>query len=135
MSVYIIHYLITYYEYTMFTEKEIENVWSHALAVEGYDPNVARKDACGAWMLKSQYGIRDSSFGWEIDHVYPENLGGQNHLENLRAMQWENNVSKGNDYPTYKSKVQADGNRNVYKEEQYTVNDTLQKLLSDLYKF
>ena len=48
-------------------------------------------------------------------------------------MQWDNNLSKGDDYPVYKSKVQAEGNKNIYVEVQYTVNDSLQEKLKQLY--
>ena len=54
-------------------------------------------------------------------------------MDNLRAMQWENNVSKGDDFPSYKSRVQAEGSNNVYKEEQYTINDDLRMKLEALY--
>lgn len=117
----------------MFDRTIIDKVWDKASIVDGYNKEIIRKDACGAWIIKNNYGIRDSIFGWEIDHVYPESLGGGNEIENLRAMQWENNVSKGDDFPSYKSKVQAEGSKNVYKEKQYTINDELRMKLEALY--
>lgn len=117
----------------MFDKTIIDTVWNKASTVEGYNKDIMRKDACGAWIARNQYGIRDSIFGWEIDHVYPVTLGGGNDMDNLRAMQWENNISKGNDFPSYKSKVQAEGNKNVYKEKQYTINKELKEKLESLY--
>ena len=117
----------------MFNEKTIEQVWELARTVEGFNPDMVRKDACGAWIMKNQYGNRDSIYGWEIDHVYPLSMGGTDDIINLRAMQWDNNLSKGDDYPVYKSKVQSEGNKNIYIEEQYTVNDNLQEKLRQLY--
>ena len=117
----------------MITDELIKQVWQNGTIVPGFDPDTFRKDACGAWILRNYYGTRDSSFGWEIDHVYPVALGGGDDLQNLRPMQWENNVSKGDDYPSYKSKIQSDGNKNVYKEEQFSVNSKLQKTISSLY--
>jgi hypothetical protein len=38
--------------------------------VPGYDPNQFRKDSCGAWMKRSDYG-QTTGYGWEIDHVKP----------------------------------------------------------------
>lgn len=35
-----------------------------------------RKDQCGAWINRSQYGNRDNKYGWEIDHVTPVSNGG-----------------------------------------------------------
>ena len=117
----------------MITEETIEQVWNRATIVENYDPTSIRKDACGAWILRSQYGNRSSMFGWEIDHVYPKALGGGDEFDNLRAMQWENNDSKGTDYPNYTAKVQAEGAKNVYQEVQYTVNEDLRTRLNSRY--
>lgn len=49
-------------------------------------------------------------------------------------MHWENNLSKGDDYPAYKTAVHADGNKNVHQEGQYTVNKSLQQELNKLYQ-
>ncbi len=117
----------------MFTNEIIEQVWNHSLKEEGYDFNIVRKDACGAWIIRNQYGNRDSIYGWEIDHIYPESLGGQDDIENLRAMQWENKVSKGDDYPSYKSKVQAEGSKNTHKDGQFTINEKKQEEIRNLY--
>lgn len=117
----------------MFTENIIEKVWSKARTVENYDSNQFRKDACGAWIIRTHYGNRDSIYGWEIDHIYPESLGGDDSIENLRVLQWENNLSKGNDYPDYKSVVQSDGNKNIRQDKQFTVNENIQELLKNKY--
>lgn len=117
----------------MTDEEKKDYVWNRAQIVEGYDKDTVRKDACGAWILKAHYGMRDSIFGWEVDHVFPIALGGDDFDRNLRAMQWENNVSKGDDYPSYMSAVQSDGNKNIRKEEGYTVNEPLQQELRDHY--
>lgn len=117
----------------MIDEKIITEVWNKATVVDNFDPTQFRKDACGAWIIRSHHGQRDSVFGWEVDHVYPESMGGGDEIENLRAMQWENNLSKGNDYPDYKAVVQSDGNKNVRKEGQFTVNAQLQATLKSLY--
>lgn len=118
----------------MITDEIIEEIWDKAIVVAGYDNTNIRKDACGAWIIRSHYGMRDSDFGWEIDHVYPVALGGDDTVINLRAMHWENNLSKGDDYPAYKTAVHADGNKNVHQEGQYTVNKSLQQELDKLYQ-
>ena len=117
----------------MFDEKIRDQVWASATQVDGFDPARFRKDACGAWVLRSHYGQRDSIYGWEIDHIYPQTLGGDDNLENLRVMQWENNLSKGDDYPSYKAAVQSEGNKNVHVENQFTVNKERQQILKQLY--
>ncbi|MBP3838261.1 MAG: HNH endonuclease [Prevotella sp.] len=119
----------------MIAEDIIDLVWDKASKVEGYDPTSIRKDACGAWILRNQYGNRGSIYGWEVDHVYPQALGGGDDIDNLRAMQWENNESKGSDFPHYTAKVQADGANNVHQELQYTVNEELTELLRTRYNF
>lgn len=115
------------------TEENINSAWERATKVDNFDANQFRKDACGAWIIRSHYGQRDSVYGWEVDHVYPQSMGGGDDIENLRAMQWENNMSKGDDYPDYKAVVQSEGNKNVRKEGQYTVNSPLQATLKRLY--
>lgn len=117
----------------MFTNEVVQAVWEKAVVVEGYDSSVIRKDACGAWILRGQYGMRDAEYGWEIDHVFPESMGGGDDLINLRAMHWENNVSKGDDFPSYKSVLKADGNKNVRIEGQFKVNKQLLEQLRKLY--
>lgn len=123
-------------EYTIIsdltTDEAINEVWKKGTIVEGYDSDIYRKDAAGAWIMRSMYGKR-TGLGWEIDHVYPSEKGGLNHLVNLRPMHWRNNVSKSDDYPGYTSVVTATGNSNEYKDEYRTVNDTLRQKLDALY--
>lgn len=116
-----------------FEENIIEAVWEKASPIEGYDRERFRKDCCGAIIAKDKYGDTDSVFGWQIDHVYPEKCGGKNDLDNLRAMQWQNNESKSDDYPAYYSSVTADGTSNIELKVRHVVNETLQKKLKDLY--
>lgn len=117
----------------MFDSKTIQSVWEKGQKVTGYDPTIVRKDPCGAWILRNEYGNTANKYGWEINHVYPESQGGDDNLLNLRPMQWENNRAKGEDYPSYRSAVQADNNENVYIETQYTVNEDLQNKIRQLY--
>ena len=77
-----------------FTEEEIQKVWEKATVVSGNKPNKFRKDQCGAWIARNQYGNRDSDYGWEIDHITPKSNGGGDELSNLRPLHWENNMSK-----------------------------------------
>lgn len=114
-------------------EKTIEYAWNQGRIVEDYDSSLFRKDAAGAWISRSEYGNRDSKFGWEIDHIYPTALGGDNDEKNLRPMQWENNVSKGDNYPDYVAVVVADGNQNVDKQSSRTINSSVQERLQKLY--
>ncbi len=74
-----------------FTTEVVAAVWSKGRIVHPYNPNLWRKDSCGAWMKREEYGNRQSSTGWEVDHINPN--GGDN-LSNLQPLQWENNVAK-----------------------------------------
>lgn len=117
----------------MFSEDIIQQVWNKARVVKGYDAETIRKDSSGAWILRTEYGNTNSIYGWEIDHIYPKVKGGDDNIDNLRAVQWENNRSKGDDYPSYNAVVQSDGNENVYAEKQYSINSTVQEKLQRLY--
>lgn len=116
-----------------FTNDEIQKVWEKGQIIEGYDKSKYRKDFCDAWIHRDKYG-EQVSLGWEIDHVYPVAKGGKDNLENLRPMQWENNRSKGDDYPNYSCAVTSKENGNVSTEIGKVVNDNLQSTLKLKYK-
>lgn len=69
--------------------------WGNATPVSTHDPNYARKDAFGWWIVWDEYGNRNSEYGWEIDHIQPTALGGGDTAANLRALHWRNNASLG----------------------------------------
>ncbi len=82
--------------YTM-TQQEINflwRVWSKAIIILGQDSRLLRKDQCGAWIKWTDYGNRNSAFGWEIDHITPTSKGGSDYLFNLRPLHWRNNARK-----------------------------------------
>ena len=107
-------------------------VWEKARAVEGYDDTRYRKDACGAWIMWDKYGL-SHAFGWEIDHIYPTERGGTDILENLRPLQHQNNASKADDYPSYTAVVTAEGEHNIEKKRNLTVNAKTRDLLGRIY--
>jgi hypothetical protein len=83
-----------------FDQRTINAVWNRATIVSGVDPNQRRKDMCGAWIDRSQYGTTaEAGFGWEIDHVIPVSRGGADDLSNLQPLQWQNNRMKGDKFP------------------------------------
>lgn len=91
-----------------FSDVIIQKVWEKGQVVAGISPAVWRKDQCGAWIKRTEYGNRDSQYGWEIDHISP---GGTDDLDNLRPLQWQNNVDKSNG--RLKCRISAVGDYNV----------------------
>jgi hypothetical protein len=88
-------------------EDIIQAVWEKGETIPRYDSSQYRKDQCGAWIIRSKHGDRNSDYGWEIDHITP---GGNDALSNLRPLQWENNLSKSDGRLT--CPVTANGDRN-----------------------
>lgn len=117
-------------------------VWEKAQAVEGLNPDMYRKDPCGAWIVWDKYGVQDNIYGWQIDHIYPQakleargfSAGQIDDLRNLRPMQHSNNASKGDDYPSYMCAVTAEGKKNKYFDGSLTVNEATRKILAALYQ-
>lgn len=100
----------------------IELIWQKAHRVEGFDEKKWRKDFAGAWIQRNQFGIR-SEYGWEIDHIRPQSLGGSNDATNLFPMHWRNNMCKANHYPVFTSIVTSDGNKNIDKEQSWQISN------------
>lgn len=119
----------------------LDLIWEKAIIVPGYDPHKFRKDSCGAWIVKDKYNDRDSDFGWEVDHIYPQaklkEKGATDNeidtLDNLRPLNWHNNLSKGTDYPIYSANVTAEGNTNTVKEDKYEINKDTQETIKKIY--
>lgn len=72
----------------------VQAVWEKGYTDPYRDARLLRKDQCGAWIQRDQYGNRNSDVGWEIDHITPEANGGSDSLNNLRPLQWRNNASR-----------------------------------------
>ena len=79
----------------LFVSWTIRAVWQKATIVPGVDPNIRRKDRCGAWIDWNKYGdTTPTGNGWEIDHVVPVSMGGGDAISNLQPLQWQNNRAK-----------------------------------------
>ncbi|MDR0832671.1 MAG: HNH endonuclease [Candidatus Symbiothrix sp.] len=82
--------------------------------------------------LWGMYGEQED-YGWEIDHALPESKGGTDHTENLRAMHWENNQSKSDNFLSYDTAVSSDGNKNIVSVKNFKLGESMLQKLKRLY--
>ncbi len=111
----------------------IETAWKKARIIEGFDSNLFRQDACGAWIRKDLYGDINNMYGWGIDYIFPTVLGGTLVADNIRALNYHNIISKGRDYPSYKAVYTSDGTQNIETELYLTVNNKVRTKLKTIY--
>ena len=116
-----------------YSQQIIDEAWSKATIVPNTHPDVLRKDACGAWIRRDMYMVHGSEYGWEIDHIFPLSMGGTTRKENVRALQWQNAESKGEDYPYYTAQVTAVSIKNEAKIQSLTVNKAVRERLRKIY--
>jgi hypothetical protein len=90
------------------SEEIIQKVWERGRTVMHNSPDVWRTDQCDAWIKRTEYGNRNSQYGWEVDHISP--TGGDD-LSNLRPLQWKNNLDKREG--RLKCNVTAQGTDNI----------------------
>lgn len=103
-----------------FSDFVINLVWQKAKIVDGYDPNIWRKDFASAWIRRDHYGV-ESKYGWEIDHLRPLSRGGSDEISNLYALHWRNNNKKSDNYPLFQTIVSSEDNTNVEKLQSWKV--------------
>lgn len=102
-------------------DKLIESVWNRARQIEHRNPDVWRQDFAGAWIRRDQYGVM-SKFGWVIDHIKPKSMNGDDSLDDLQALHWKNNISKGNNYLEVETCVTSEGLDNIHKQKKWKLN-------------
>ena len=132
----------TSYNIMEVTNELKRTVWNKGQVVEGFNPDMYRKDACGAWIIWDKYGMDDNIYGWEIDHIYPKSRLEKRGLKepqisdirNLRPLQHQNNASKADDYPSYTAVVISKGNENILQNKNFTVNEVVRDGLRELYQ-
>ena len=70
-------------------------VWQKGHAIQGFDPTIWRRDDFHHVIRYSDYGDRNSEYGWEIDHIVPAGLAGGDDLTNLRPLHFSINAGLG----------------------------------------
>lgn len=106
-----------------FTKDEIDAIWEKAVKQPNNNPDVFRKDYAEAWIRREDYGKRDKSYGWEIDHLKPLSKNGTNDLDNLYPVHWKNNEKKGDDYPKWQTAISSRDNQNVEEIKNWKVDE------------
>jgi hypothetical protein len=95
-----------------FDEEILRNVWDKGTITRDADPDIWRKDECGAWIRRDFYGNIESQFGWEVDLMVSETEGGRIDPSNLRPLQWRNKIAKHGGRLT--CPITASGRSNVH---------------------
>ena len=54
---------------TAFSSETIDKVWQKARGMTEPSAEIWRRDECGAWIKRDQYGHEQSEFGWRIENV------------------------------------------------------------------
>lgn len=83
-----------------FYDDKKKAVWEKAQIIPDVNKDLIRIDRCGALIRWDKYGeIIEKGFGWEIDHIRPVSLNGNDDLSNLQPLQWQNNRHKSDTFP------------------------------------
>ena len=54
-----------------------------------------RKDVLGNLIRYADFGNRHSPFGWELEYIVPQRMGGSTSTDNLQALQWKAAAARG----------------------------------------
>lgn len=112
----------TKYHWTL---EQIEAAWEKAEIIDDVSDKLYRKDYAGAWMFRdsftTDYTAADNleTYSWTIVLHRPAGQQGTTELYNLDPMNIINAKSKGENYPSWKTKISSKGNKNIAKEQNW----------------
>lgn len=75
--------------------QKVLEVWRKGHISLVHDMNLWRRDDFGNMIYFHAYGDRSSEWGWEIDHIVADALGGSDQISNLRPLHWHSNATLG----------------------------------------
>ncbi len=107
------------------TLEQIEAAWKKAEIIDGVSNKLYRKDYAGAWIFHdsftTDYAVADNieTYSWTIVLHRPISQQGTTELYNLDPMNIVNAKSKGENYPSWKTKISSKGNKNIIKEQNW----------------
>ena len=79
-----------------FTDVIVQRIWEKARAMPDRDASEWRKDECGAWINRIQYGHMASGYGWKIENTSP---GSPHGLDHLRPFHCDNSFNRATGKP------------------------------------
>jgi hypothetical protein len=68
----------------------VEEVWSRANVVKGYDGSTWRTDPFGSPILHDDYGNRESRYGWVLRRLRNGSPAHEFRASDFQAVQWQN---------------------------------------------
>lgn len=72
----------------------VEKVWNKGFRIPWQDPRYWRQDIYGNTIYRYAYANRWSPYGWEIEHIVPQSMGGADELWNLRPLHFTANAAR-----------------------------------------
>jgi len=108
---------------TTWTAAQIENIWNKGFIIPNYNKNLYRKDYAGALMFRNSFVNNfetidnPKGYYWTIVHQRPIVHGGSQNIDNLHPMNVYNAITKGNNYPRWKTSISYNGKENYSKQQ------------------
>ena len=101
-------------EMTLNQVMELNHETAMRLWIKNFGRTTKAMDFAGREIYKGAYNDRNSEYGWNVDHIYPESKGGKTADHNLICCSIKTNDEKADSFPTFN----ANGQRFQIKKSQ-----------------